>query len=125
MSPPALGEDERSRFERLCIPTSSAELVELSSVVELHLNQVKELAVETTDVASAELISDVLKTLLSAPTGYAPDERALLRGAVEYFLLAEDAAGDIGSPVGFDDDVAVLNTVLIELERTDLTITKP
>ncbi|MEZ5342091.1 MAG: hypothetical protein R2706_11775 [Acidimicrobiales bacterium] len=119
---PPLSVEERSRFERLCLDTTSAELVELAGVVELHLNQVRELAVEATDLEAAERIADALFTLLSAPTGYAPDERALLRGAVEYFLLAEDASGDIVSPVGFDDDRAVVNTVLIELERPDLLL---
>lgn len=122
---PPLNSEERTRFERLCIATTSAELVELSGVVNLHLDQVRDLAVETTDLVTAEQIATALQQVLSAPTGYAPDERALLRGAVEYFLLADDAAGDIVSPVGFDDDAAVLNTVLIELDRTDLLVNAP
>lgn len=121
-SVPELSAEERTRFERLCIDTTSSQLVELAGVVEMHLDQVREQAIEATDVPTAERIGAVLLTLLAAPTGYAPDERALLRGAVEYFLLADDASGDIVSPTGFDDDQAVVNTVLIELERPDLVL---
>lgn len=115
--------DERSRFLSLCIETSSADLAELSSVVELHLEQVKDLADHRTDVDTAEKIAAALNALLADVSGYAADQRALVRGAVEYFLLTDDADGDIEDVLGFDDDARVVNSVLEALNRGDLRIT--
>lgn len=118
-----LNPDEQSRFRKLCIPTDSTELAELASVVELHLQHVKELADHRTDVETAERMATVFGQLLSHGADYAADERALLRGAIEYFLMTDDADGDLEDVLGFDDDVRVLNSVLGRIDRADLMIT--
>ncbi len=117
-----LNPDEQLRFHRLCMPTSSTELAELLGVVRLHLEQVIELADHRTDVETAERIASCFEQLLMGDSGFAPDERMLIRGAVEYFLLSDDADGDLENVVGFDDDVRVLNAVLRQIERPELTI---
>ena len=115
--------DEQSRFRRLCMETSSIELAELTGVVQMHIENVRDVADHKTDVETADRITGVLQDLLSSTSGFAPDERALIRGAVEYFLLTDDADGDIDDVLGFDDDVRVLNSVLDRVERSDLRIT--
>jgi hypothetical protein len=114
--------DEQSRFRRLCLETSSAELSELAGVLQLHIERVRDIADHRTDVEMAERIAVVLNDLLSGSTGFAPEERVLLRGAVEYFLLTDDADGDLTDVLGFDDDARVLNSVLDRIERPELRI---
>lgn len=114
--------DEQVRFRRLCIETGSSDLPELVGVVRMHLDRVIELADHRTDVETAERIASCFEQLLLSTSGFAPDERALIRGAVEYFLLSDDADGDIENVLGFDDDVRVLNSVLKRVERPDLII---
>jgi len=53
---------------------------------------------------------------------YDAEARALLRGAVVYFIEADDTANDLTDVIGFDDDVRVLNAVLDALGRQDLLI---
>lgn len=114
--------DEQLRFRRLCMDTGSSELPELVGVVRMHLDRVIELADHRTDVEMAERIASCFEQLLLSTSGFAADERALIRGAVEYFLLSDDADGDLDNVVGFDDDVRILNSVLKRVERPDLVI---
>jgi uncharacterized membrane protein YkvA (DUF1232 family) len=53
---------------------------------------------------------------------YDADERAVITGAVRYFLDENDASDDLNEVFGFDDDLAVLNAVTITLGKTDLLI---
>jgi hypothetical protein len=41
---------------------------------------------------------------------------------VRYFVLNEDAEGDMDSLVGFDDDALVFNAVVEELGHADLVV---
>lgn len=109
--------DEQRRFRRLCLPTTRDELTELADTVELHVEQVRAEAGPQTDVDSAEALGKTLCEVLQSGLAFDDDERSLLRGAVEYFILADDADSDLDDPVGFDDDIRVLNAVL---DRIDL-----
>ncbi|MEM8923573.1 MAG: hypothetical protein AAGD35_08710 [Actinomycetota bacterium] len=113
-----LNPEEQHRFRNLCLPTSADELAQLPEVVELHLHQIREDREANTDVATAEAIGASLLALLSENEAFDADDRALIRGAVEYFLLADDASDDIGDVLGFDDDARVLNAVLTRIDRT-------
>lgn len=44
-----------------------------------------------------------------------PEGRALIQAAVLYFIKQDDAEHDIESPVGFDDDLEVVDAVAREL----------
>ena len=74
-----------------------APLQQLTSVVELHLEQIREHDGPNADLETAEAIASSLVALLRSDHDFAADERALVRGAVEYFLLADDASGDLES----------------------------
>lgn len=117
-----LNPEEQQQFRRLCLPTTVDELIELRTVVELHLQQIRDHAGPAADVETAERIATALSQLLSTEDAYKPDERALIRGAVEYFLLADDASGDLEDALGFDDDARVLNSVLDRVGRSDLRV---
>lgn len=50
------------------------------------------------------------------------DARLLIQAAVRYFVLNEDAKGDLESLGGFDDDVLVFNAVVEALGHRDLIV---
>ncbi len=120
-----LNPEEQLQFRRLCIETPRSEFGPLSETITMHLEQVKDRAVPATDVETAELVAASLRALLAAPDDFGAEERALIRGAVEYFLLDDDAAGDIENVLGFDDDARILNTVLDQIGRSDLKVELP
>ncbi len=70
----------------------------------------------------AEKVGAAFEAVLTSTDGFAADERALMRGAVEYFLMAEDASGDLDDVMGFDDDARILNSVLERVGRKDLEV---
>lgn len=117
--------DEQLRFRRLCIDTPRAEFGPLAENVSFHLTQVKDRAVPATDVETAEQVARALLVLLNEPDEFGPDDRALIRGATEYFVLDDDASGDINNVLGFDDDARILNSVLDRLNRLDLRVDLP
>jgi len=114
--------DEQRRFRRLCLDTQPDELAQLGETVELHVAQVKANALPATDCEMAELLADRLCQLVADGDSLAPIERALARGAVEYFLLTSDADDDLSDALGFDDDVRVFNSVARRLDRPQLVI---
>lgn len=112
-----LNPDEQRQFRQLCLPTSAEELSQLASVVELHIDHIRNHEAANADVETAEAIAASLLGLLSGDETFADNERALIRGAVEYFLLADDASGDLDDSLGFDDDARVLNSVVDRINR--------
>ncbi len=117
-----LNPEEQQVFRRLCLPTSIEELTQLPDVVELHLDHIRTSGEANTDVEMAEAIGTSLTAVLAEADAFGDHERALVRGAVEYFLLAEDASGDLNDVLGFDDDARVLNAVLSRLDRPQYRI---
>ena len=117
--------DEQRRFRRLCIETSDEELRQLISVVDMHLDHIKSNAVPATDVETAEMIGASLSSLLTSSIEFDGDSRSQIRGAVEYFLLTDDADGDIEDALGFDDDARVLNTVLDRIGHPEFAVDLP
>ena len=117
--------DEQQRFRRLCLETSPEELRELTELLSLHLHQVETLAGPNTDVETARTIAHTLTRLLSTERTFDADQRRQIRGAVEYFLLTEDADSDLDHPLGFDDDLRVVNTVLVRIGRPELIVDVP
>jgi hypothetical protein len=117
-----LNPGQQQRFRRLCLPTTAAELAELGATVAMHLEQVKAAAGPRTDLEMAEQVASSLQVLLGSDQRFGPQDRALVRGAVEYFLLVDDADSDLHASLGFDDDARVLNSVLDHIGRRDLRI---
>lgn len=114
--------DEQRRFRRLCLFTDAEQLSQLADTIELHLNQVKANALPATDCEMAEMLADRLQQLVADAPSLGDAERALARGAVEYFLLTSDADDDLADTLGFDDDVRVFNSVARRVGRPNLVI---
>lgn len=113
---------EQRKFRRLCIETSAEELLQLTDVIDLHLDQVRENAAPQTDIDTAEMVAKSLSTLITSELSFEASDRLLIRGAVEYFLLHDDASSDLEDPLGFDDDARVVNSVLERIGRPELKI---
>lgn len=117
--------DEQRRFRRLCIDSSAEELEQLTEVVGIHLDHVRANAGSSTDVETAELVAEAAVKLLDFSRDFGRRERAMIRGAVEYFILNDDASDDLEDVLGFDDDARVLNSVLDRIGRGDLKVRLP
>ena len=108
--------------------TPVADFPGLTERTERHLAAVEELAGEDggVDVDVARRIADALASVLAdvpaRPDAYSSEARALLRGAVEYFILDKDDDTDSEPGIGFDDDARVLNAVLRAIGRPDLRV---
>ena len=121
-----LNPDEQARFRRLCLTTAAEELREMVEVVDLHVEQIRlqagDEADTDVDIDAAGRIASSLTRLLAEAGAFDAEQRALIRGALEYFVLADDAAGDLDDALGFDDDARVLNSVLDRVGRPELRV---
>lgn len=117
--------DEQRQFRRLCIATSAEELTQLTEVVAMHLDHIKTNAGSATDVETAETIAASLLALINSEADFDEQARAQIRGAVEYFLLTDDAAGDMDDALGFDDDARVVNAMLRRIDQQDFLVELP
>jgi hypothetical protein len=104
-------------------PTAAAELPGLRLRVLAYLARVEAEAEgrPVVDIEAARKIGWVLAELCD-DNGLDDERRALLRGAVEYFVLDHDSVDDTADVVGFDDDARVVNAVTAAIGRPDLTI---
>lgn len=111
-------------FVRLCETYSTDQLQILADQVREHL-KLTHAALgrnEFLDVATADQIAKVLLHLLDQYNQIPEAKRSLVVGASRYFVESKDLQSDLESVLGFDDDVAVLNYVLVEINRKDLRI---
>lgn len=115
---------ERVRFLNLCEPRSADMLAADKDRVEGHVSlmQAANAINQLVDVDLAEAIAATLLALLEQPDSLAYEERRLLAGAVEYFVLTGDSDDDLASPVGMVDDAKVTNATAEALGRPDLVI---
>lgn len=119
--------EEVDRFEPLCSESTSEEVLRLKGRVEAHAGLLEEASRknEFLDRSLAKRVAEVLATLIDNSADLDADGRALLRGAVEYFVLTTDADDDISSPIGIEDDARVVNVVCEVLGRTDIKVVLP
>lgn len=115
---------EMDRFIAGCVPTPPGDLPGLRLRTQAHLAWARKAAATSPalDLDMATRIAHTLTLVLDEPDQYSDEDRALLRGAVDYFVNSEDEANDFTDGVGFDDDARVLNAVLEALGRKDLLI---
>jgi uncharacterized membrane protein YkvA (DUF1232 family) len=115
---------EVDRFVAGAVPTAADELPGLRLRVLAHLARVDELGRRQprVDTEAAQRIAAVLVRLCDEPDQIDDRGRALLRGAIEYFVLETDEVDDVDDVIGFDDDARVVNAVTAALGRQDLRI---
>jgi hypothetical protein len=102
-----------------------APVEELRREVEEYTAHIREVAFDSEfiDGELGEAIGRCCLALLDG-LGQPPQstEHQLVQVACRYFALEEDTYADLGSLLGFDDDVEVLNVVLRILGREDLLV---
>jgi ATP-dependent helicase HepA len=107
------------RLRALSRPTSSEELRIRTDMLRAHAAKLQALAQKTVgrnvDAPTALGISTSLTEAAARPS-LTDGNRALLRGAIDYFILVDDMEPDLG-PGGFDDDRTVANAVLSVVNR--------
>ncbi len=115
---------ERDRFVAACEETDVDAVPELRQRILGHLAHL-EASLDEYPVADADsarvLAAALLSALDDAPTLPA-EHRALLRGAIEYYIDTSDVDDDLTSPTGFDDDIRVANAVFEVMGRDELIV---
>lgn len=89
-----------------------------------HLTQAYEVNARTgtVNLAVAEAIVDVFRTVYEEWQTISPIARPWCKGMMAYFIATDDDEADFGSLIGFDDDVEVINACLKFASRDDLCI---
>ena len=77
---------------------------------------------EFLDIDTAKQMVGVFNILLDQFDAFSKKGKALIFGAVQYFVQDRDAQPDTKSVLGLDDDVFVLNYVLDEIGRPELQV---
>lgn len=115
--------NEVAQFTALCRDTPADDFKGEWLRVRTHVARVTEAGAvhPEVDVRSAKRIAKVLDDLMRDVYSYDDEQRALLRGAIEYFILVGDEENDLSS-MGFDDDAMVTNLVAKALGRQDLQV---
>ena len=115
---------ERVRFLNLCEARSAEMLGDDVDRVEGHVSLLEAaFAVNNlVDVDLGRAVGRTLLALLAKRNRLSYEERRLLAGAVEYFVLTGDSDNDLASPVGMVDDAKVTNATAEALGRPDLVI---
>lgn len=104
-------------FAPLCADLDAGQVQDLATQVRAYPGEIRQALAynEFLDIESAEKIAAVLGELLSDYPALSPEGRQLVTGAGRYFIRGQDAHADLGSLLGFDDDVSVLNYVLTQI----------
>ena len=76
---------------------------------------------EFLDIKTAKQVVGVINELLDQFEGFDDKDKALIFGAVQYFVQNRDMQSDT-TVLGLDDDVLVLNYVLDEIGRSELKV---
>ena len=97
----------------------------LESMIDKYADDIEQAATNRgdLDVNLAHCIANRCLVLLEEEWDKAGENhRRLIQAACFYFVEDEDEVGDLQSVYGFDDDAALVNAVLDQLDRSDLAI---
>jgi len=97
---------------------------ELLREAETHLH-IARVAAEKNCMVNVALAAGLLRSIrqLLADWDAVPEHaKPWCKGMIRYFTLCHDDEDDFNSPLGFDDDAAVINACLKLAGRTDLCV---
>ncbi len=120
---PGLPPEADAVFRRL-LEEPDRSLDEICAELDAYIARVRVAAEhdEQVELGLAEALHTRSRSFIKRAEGSTPAQRRVIQAAVRYFILDEDASGDLESPVGFDDDVGVMNAVARWLGHADLVI---
>ena len=117
-----LSPEVRVAAQRLAERPPAAPEALLAAVAD-HLRNVEAAPSDLVDRPLARQVAAALERLIREAWPSAPAEaRQLIQLAAGYFVSDQDAEGDLDSPLGFEDDAELLNSVAIALGRPDLRV---
>jgi uncharacterized membrane protein YkvA (DUF1232 family) len=70
----------------------------------------------------AEALFNTFSTAIESWDDLPHHSRPWIKGMIQYFCLSSDLESDFDSPIGFDDDVEIMNACLRLAGREDLCI---
>ena len=114
---PKVPSNIRTTFRNMCAVVPDTEVLELEEQIGITLEKTRETAQQSTrvDLRTAEEVASRCRLLLEHYQEFSEAEKALVIGAVRYFVLEEDPFSDDIFASGFDDDARVVNHVLEQL----------
>jgi uncharacterized membrane protein YkvA (DUF1232 family) len=115
-------ESYRKKFNEFAELLDNPEAARLTTELHAYHKQIIKTAKENIDIdlSLIEKMVNSLDSLLKDYVDLKSFEKQLVIGAVKYFIEADDAHNDLKDTFGFDDDLAVLNAVLITLNKPPL-----
>ena len=122
--PEGLTEKEFSLLTRCSNEVSGLSPMELLNLAEEHLEKVRR-AHSKNIFINFKLAKEIFNTFRVVTTqwGNLPKHSyPWLRGMMRYFTLSTDLESDFTSPIGFDDDVDIMNACLKLAGREDLCL---
>jgi len=124
MTPKGLSYDEKETLRSCVEEAEGFTLFELLIRSEVHVRASHRLAEgsSTSNAPVAEAILNRIKRIICEWEDMPMASRPWLKGMMLYFIHTHDGYGDFHSPVGFDDDVNVLNACLKLIDREDLCL---
>lgn len=107
----------RPTFRNMCGVLTIEEIEELGNLVEIAIQKTRDDAETSSrvDLVTAEEVASRCRLLLEHYSEFSPKEKALVVGAVRYFVVEDDPFTDDIFASGFDDDAHVVNHVLEQL----------
>ncbi|MFN8391699.1 MAG: hypothetical protein U0136_15530 [Bdellovibrionota bacterium] len=127
LSPPTPNPEVEATFERLAEPYPVDYLPQIESFVSEALFRLQSYTDEYLgpNLKVARQLAERSRTLLKKYPSLDESQRALVVGAVRYFIIMMDNMDDTKPITGLDDDVMVMNTVLDRLGMADQRIDLP
>jgi len=123
-TPKGLSYDEKEILRRCVEEAEGFTLFELLTRSEVHVRAAHRMAEGAcaSNAPVAEAILERIKRIICEWEDMPDNARPWLKGMMLYFIHTHDGYGDFHSPVGFDDDVNVLNACLKLIDRDGLCL---
>ena len=122
--PEGLTEKEFTLLTQCSNEVTEVSLIELLNLAEDHLEKVRQAHLNNIFI-NLNLAKEIFNTFQVVTNQWddIPDHsRPWLRGMIRYFSLSTDLESDFTSPIGFDDDVEIMNACLRLAGREDLCL---
>lgn len=111
-------------FKSLCKPFTSGAVKLLREKLEERIGALKLEAknLAQSDIETGRILAERAKTLLDKYFEFSDINKALVAGAVNYYLFERDCVPDHHPAVGFFDDVKIMNHVLEQVGLVGIAI---
>ena len=122
--PEGLTDKEFDLLSRCSNDVSDRDLDDLLNQAACHLEKVQQAHISNIFVNYnlAKAIYTTLQTISDQWASLPTHSRPWIKGMMRYFTLTADLESDFTSPIGFDDDVEIMNACLRLAGRDDLCL---